>query len=238
MPMSLFVQLWLMWGAQQRCRLWSLRRVQMHSGTSDWFKSTVHLFVFQVNKYAFHECTWRHSRKRDNALQFGSQVPTCSWKLPPPSSGQGRPWFWHEEGAVGMWPSTNAIIYTFRLLLFWRWKQQIPIYQSARHHITEASRRVCEPKAPDTMLGQFCPIHVLSIQCTCLRAISFLISQAAAFQETSPPNLCKLLTSHSAQQQYEGTQHLPFFPWLIKIIYFSLFSGGSLWHRQRYVPKH
>jgi hypothetical protein len=65
MLMSLFVQLWLMCGAQQRCRLWSLRRVQMHSGTSDWLKSTVHLYIVQVNKYAFHECMWRRSRKRD-----------------------------------------------------------------------------------------------------------------------------------------------------------------------------
>ena len=64
MLMSLFVQLWLMWGAQPRCRLWSLRRVRMHSGTSDWLKSIVHPYVFQVNKHAFSR-TWRHGRKRD-----------------------------------------------------------------------------------------------------------------------------------------------------------------------------
>jgi hypothetical protein len=43
-----------------------------------------------------------------------------------------------------------------------------------------------------------CPINVLSIQCTSLRAISFFIFQPAPFQETSPPNLCKLFTSQCA----------------------------------------
>lgn len=189
-----FVQLWLMSGAQQRCRLWSLRRVQMHSGTSDWLKSTVHQYIFQVNKYAL----WRHSRKQDkrHAIWYSG---TNAFVETVVSIFRTR------KAMVLAWGSGSGSVICskcdylhFQLTFDLKMEATDSYLPTAQHHLSEASRTVSEPKAPGTMLSQYCPIHVLSIQCMSLTAISFLIFQAAAFQQTCPPNLCKLFMSQSA----------------------------------------
>ena len=193
MLMSLFVQLWWMSGAQQRCRLWSQRRVRMHSGTSDWLKSTVHLYIFQVNKYEFHECMRWHGRKRDKCHAVWYSGTNAFMETAASNFGA-------RKAIVVAWGRGSGTVtfskcdYTFSLLLSWRWKKQIPIYQTARHHVSEASSTVSETKAPDTMLRQFCPINVLSIQCMSLTAIFSWSSNLLL----SPPNLCKLFKSQCA----------------------------------------
>jgi len=169
---------------------------------------------------------------KKNTVQFGTQVPTLSWKLPPLTRGKKGHGSGMRKGQCDcdcdrqqcdcncdcdrqqcdcvcdrrQW---HCDCDRQQMRLFTLSAYFCPEYGSSRLLSTKLHgvmyqklagvRTVSEPKAPDTTLSQFGPIHALSIQCTALRAISFFNSQAAAFQTTSPPNQCKILMSQRAQ---------------------------------------
>lgn len=116
-----------MWGAQPRCKLLSLRRVQMPSGTSDWFKSTVHPYVRQVNMRQFHISLWRHSRKRDKgrAVWYSGTKrvrENCRFHLQGKKGhGSGM-----TKGAVGTWPFSKCNYLPFKLIFVLKMGVAIP----------------------------------------------------------------------------------------------------------------
>jgi len=178
--------------AQSPNALWNIRLAQINC-------SSVRIPGKQARIFT-NVAAWQEARQTPSSLILRYQCVRGNCRLHLRSKeghGSGmRKGQWHCN------PSANAIIYTFSLLLSWRWSsrflQRVGTYLPKCTASRTSSRAVSQPKAPDTMLSQFCPIHVLSIQCMSLRAICFLMFQAAAFHKTSPPNLRKSLTSQCA----------------------------------------